>query len=223
MKKLNNKGMTLVELIVSFMIVSVAMLYFFQTLRTVQKIYKKSFDKTTEYIDWDYALRITAAFVEGSGGIRYQSPTGMVYVNNYLSGFSVNSCSTPEYGFNTLLCYEVQNDTTGEIKKLYFYLPFPAQTDPAFNCYNFTQDGDGNITGISSRKSCEPYVIPEDYSEGSDGTEEGEHGFEGDYVGDEDDMEGKHDETSSGEESSDPCEGIEIDGDDECMIHGDDE
>ena len=33
--KLNNKGVTLVELIVSFAIVGVAIIYFFQTLSTV--------------------------------------------------------------------------------------------------------------------------------------------------------------------------------------------
>lgn len=61
MKKLNNKGMTLVELIVSFLIVSVAMLYFFQTLRTVQDIYKKANDETQKFIDVDYAYRIVDA------------------------------------------------------------------------------------------------------------------------------------------------------------------
>ena len=40
MKKLNNKGLTLVELIVSFALVSVAMLYFYQTVSTVSKLYK---------------------------------------------------------------------------------------------------------------------------------------------------------------------------------------
>ena len=61
MKKLNNKGMTLVELIVSFLIVSVAMLYFFQTLRTVQNIYKKAREETQKFIDIDYAFRIVDA------------------------------------------------------------------------------------------------------------------------------------------------------------------
>ena len=58
MKKINNNGMTLVELIVSFMLVSVAMLYFFQTLRTVQKIYTKSVEQTKQFVNFNYAFRI---------------------------------------------------------------------------------------------------------------------------------------------------------------------
>lgn len=67
MKKLNNKGMTLVELIVSFLIVSVAMLYFFQTLRTVQEIYRKANDKTQNFVDKDYALRVLDAYITSRG------------------------------------------------------------------------------------------------------------------------------------------------------------
>ena len=37
MKKLNNKGITLAELIVSFAIVSVAVIYMYQTLLTINK------------------------------------------------------------------------------------------------------------------------------------------------------------------------------------------
>ena len=58
MKKLNNRGMTLVELIVSFLIVTVAMFYFFQTFVTVNDIYKKSVTETKNYVDKDYAIRI---------------------------------------------------------------------------------------------------------------------------------------------------------------------
>ena len=63
MKK-NNKGMTLVELIVSFMIVAVAMLYFFQTLRMVQKLYVKAVNQTDEYVEKEYTLRITDAYID---------------------------------------------------------------------------------------------------------------------------------------------------------------
>ena len=45
MKKLNKKGVTLIELIVSFAIVGVAIIYFFQTLYTVKNIY-------TNYEEW---------------------------------------------------------------------------------------------------------------------------------------------------------------------------
>lgn len=64
MKKINNKGMTLVELIVSFMLVSVAMLYFFQTLYTVSKIYTSATKETNEFVDKDYALRLLDKYVD---------------------------------------------------------------------------------------------------------------------------------------------------------------
>ena len=41
-KKLNNKGVTLIELIVSFMLVAVAIIYFYQTLYTDKKLYTES-------------------------------------------------------------------------------------------------------------------------------------------------------------------------------------
>lgn len=63
--KINNKGITLVELIVSFAIVGVAMLYFFQTLTTVSNLYETSKKETSEFIEKDYYLRILDAYLEG--------------------------------------------------------------------------------------------------------------------------------------------------------------
>lgn len=59
--KLNNKGVTLVELIVSFALVSVAVIYFYQTLSTVRKIYKTATVETQEFIDKSYALKLAYA------------------------------------------------------------------------------------------------------------------------------------------------------------------
>lgn len=64
MKKINNKGITLVELIVSFALVGVAIIYFFQTLYTVKKIYATSRDETQEFVDKNYALRILDAYID---------------------------------------------------------------------------------------------------------------------------------------------------------------
>lgn len=64
MKKLNNKGVTLVELIVSFALVSVAIIYFYQTLFTVKKLYTKSQKETQAFVDKTYALRILDAYIE---------------------------------------------------------------------------------------------------------------------------------------------------------------
>ena len=59
--KLNNKGVTLVELIVSFALVSVAVIYFYQTLSTVRKIYKTATVETQEFINKSYELKLAYA------------------------------------------------------------------------------------------------------------------------------------------------------------------
>ena len=67
MKKLNNKGITLIELIVSFAIVSVAMVYFYQTLYTVRKLYVTAQTETEEFVDKDYAVRIVDKYIDEKG------------------------------------------------------------------------------------------------------------------------------------------------------------
>lgn len=59
--KLNQKGVTLVELIVSFALVAVAIVYFYQTLYTVKNLYSKAQRETNEYVDVNYAYRIIDA------------------------------------------------------------------------------------------------------------------------------------------------------------------
>lgn len=81
--KLNNKGITLVELIVSFALVSVAVIYFYQTLVVVRKIYKTATVETQEFIDKSYDLKLKyAKFKENCHGtentINYDS--GLYYV-----------------------------------------------------------------------------------------------------------------------------------------------
>lgn len=58
MKKLNNKGITLAELIVSFAIVSVAVIYMYQTLLTINKMYSKAKTDITEFSKATFALRM---------------------------------------------------------------------------------------------------------------------------------------------------------------------
>ena len=62
MRKLNNKGLTLVELIVSFALVSVAMLYFYQTVSTVSKLYKKAKDEENNFAESTYTLRLLNSY-----------------------------------------------------------------------------------------------------------------------------------------------------------------
>lgn len=69
MKKLNNKGVTLVELIVSFALVGVAIIYFFQTLYTVKKVYADARFETNDYIRKDYTLRILSTYLDEQGAL----------------------------------------------------------------------------------------------------------------------------------------------------------
>ncbi len=64
MKKINNKGITLIELIVSFAIVGVAIIYFFQTLYTVKKVYNTARNETNNYVAVNYAFRIFDAALD---------------------------------------------------------------------------------------------------------------------------------------------------------------
>lgn len=66
-KKLNNKGVTLIELIVSFMLVAVAIIYFYQTLYTVKKLYTESQKETNEFVKFNYAFRIADAYIRQNG------------------------------------------------------------------------------------------------------------------------------------------------------------
>lgn len=66
-KKLNNRGVTLIELIVSFMLVAVAIIYFYQTLYTVKKLYTESQKETNEFVKFNYAFRIADTYIRQKG------------------------------------------------------------------------------------------------------------------------------------------------------------
>lgn len=67
MRKLNNKGMSIVELIVSFAIITVAVVYFSQSLITVSKLFKNTKEETDAYVEEVYAYRtLEAMFKEYS-------------------------------------------------------------------------------------------------------------------------------------------------------------
>ena len=64
MRKINNKGVSLIELIVSFAIVGVAIIYFFQTLYMVKKVYTTARDETNKFVAKDYALRLLDKYID---------------------------------------------------------------------------------------------------------------------------------------------------------------
>lgn len=77
MKKINNKGLTLIELIISFALVAVAIIYFYQTLFTVKKLYTNAQNGTQAFVDKDYALRLVDAYLEAGN-----PPSGTYYTDD---------------------------------------------------------------------------------------------------------------------------------------------
>lgn len=65
----NNKGVTLVELIVSFMLVSVTVIYFMQIIIVVRRIYKKSQEDTELFVNRTYAIKIFEACMEKNNNV----------------------------------------------------------------------------------------------------------------------------------------------------------
>ena len=86
MKKLNKKGVTLIELIVSFAIVSIAMIYFYQTIVDLHRMYKNSNKATDEFVNKDYALRVLDAYIDENGVNNLTSSV----CDNYLLGYCSN-------------------------------------------------------------------------------------------------------------------------------------
>ncbi len=81
MKKLNNKGVTLAELIVSFALVSVSVIYFYQTIYTVKKLYKESSNRTSFLVKESYSYRIIDEIVKGKNDCN----SIKAGINNYFS------------------------------------------------------------------------------------------------------------------------------------------
>lgn len=67
MKKLNNKGMSLIELIISFSLVCVAIIYFFETLFITNKIFRTTKEDTKRYVDVAYIFNIIDYYVHTTG------------------------------------------------------------------------------------------------------------------------------------------------------------
>lgn len=121
--RLNNKGITLIELIVSFAIVGVAIIYFFQTLYTVKKLYTTSREETQKYVDESYTFKVIDKYIDENG---------IKYLNN------VNNDICYEYGLPCTELYDelvASNDKkntykiviiiNGEEKVLYKTIPVP--------------------------------------------------------------------------------------------------
>lgn len=114
MRKINNKGVTLVELIISFALVGVAIIYFFQTLYTVKNVYSIARDDTNNYIRKDYTLRIAKANIENNLQICNN--------NEYCASSSAESCLSNICKVEITYKNGKQNNSTSKVM-LYYYKP----------------------------------------------------------------------------------------------------
>lgn len=114
---LNNKGVTLVELIVSFALVATAIIYFYQTLYTVKKLYSQSQKETNEFVDVNYAYRIIDELNNTFGNENISCDI----INDYKqkdNNFLVYDCEKIET--NTLF-KEIKFKISGKDYSMYFY------------------------------------------------------------------------------------------------------
>lgn len=122
MKKLNKKGVTLIELIVSFALVATAVIYFYQTLSTVYDLYVTSRKETQEFVDKDYAMRIVDAYVNAKGTDYISNVCGKYIVCDdvdFTPG-EINVITIKKGGKAWIKYYTVKKDTfTPIIESLY--------------------------------------------------------------------------------------------------------
>lgn len=111
--KMNNKGVTLIELIVSFAIVGVAIIYFFQTLYTVKKIYSTAQSETNDYVKINYTFRVLDALVDNG--------KCLVDCDSKIEPFISEDITVNNGSCNgNILSYDVEN--SNKIRKFYKYV-----------------------------------------------------------------------------------------------------
>lgn len=116
MKKINDKGVTLIELIVSFAIVGVAIIYFFQTLYTVKKVYATARNETNKFVDKDYTYRILDKYFDSNSLF----DTNNINICNKLN-LPCKSVTYIEYN-NRMSKYKIQwTDDLNDISYYYKY------------------------------------------------------------------------------------------------------
>ena len=123
--KLNNKGLTLAELIVSFMLVSVAIVYFFQTLITVNKLYQTAREETNEFIEKDYYLRLVEAYFDGENVNENNDSNDQNFASAALSGLRYRK----EWNGNILILKIRKNGNTKDYAILYKYIDSNLKVD----------------------------------------------------------------------------------------------
>lgn len=94
MKRLNKKGITIVELIVSFVLVTVAVTYFYQTIDTVHDLYVTATKETQEYVDKTYAMRIIDTYIKEKGVDELNTEISNLGAANFCNKYNIVNCNS---------------------------------------------------------------------------------------------------------------------------------
>ena len=121
-ENMKNKGITLVELIVSFALVGVSIIYFYRTLNTVSKIYKISRDETNNYIRKSYTLKLAKANIEKSKDICNNNEYCVSRDREYCVSRDSESCPSKFYQVKITYKDGKTTDSASEVT-LYYYKP----------------------------------------------------------------------------------------------------
>lgn len=116
-RKLSNKGITLIELIVSFALVGVAIIYFYQTLYTVKKLYSESQKETKEFVNVNYAYRIIDELNKTCNQENYNLCKNISEYKNKDSNFLVDNCKIEEENAFKNVMFKIN----GKDYSMYFY------------------------------------------------------------------------------------------------------
>ena len=121
-ENMKNKGITLVELIVSFALVGVSIIYFYRTLNTVSKIYKISRDETNKKIRKSYTLKLAKANIEKSKDICNNNEYCVSRDREYCVSRDSESCTSKFYQVKITYKDGKTTNSTSEVT-LYYYKP----------------------------------------------------------------------------------------------------
>lgn len=139
MKKLNKKGVTLIELIVSFAIVSVALIYFYQTIVDLHRMYKNSNKATDEFVNKDYALRVLDAYIEKKG---------VSSLDNVCENYLLSYCSTAEVTKDSVFS-KVELKKDSEVLVTSYYYTSSKLVDAIIT---YAIGTDGNVKSLTDLK-----------------------------------------------------------------------
>lgn len=172
MLKLNKKGVTLIELIVSFALVATAVIYFYQTLSTVYDLYATSRKETQEYVDKDYALRILDAKINDDASSIQDGDTSFcdTYMNVNPSKKYCDEIEVATESDNTKFNIKKGNKTLTSLAKASIPQILSTNNDigsaafyPYFNGYGTSINPANNVIIVNGSSTEVTYIFDEIY------------------------------------------------------------